>query len=476
VNADKLILVTGASGYIGGLLIPALLTRGYRIRCLAREPYRLRNRSWFSQVEIYQGDVVSNSILVDAFQDVSTAYYLIHSMASGKHYIERDLLAASNFTHLASEAGVEHIIYLGGLADPRANIGRHMRSRIETGERLRQGDVPVTEFRASIIIGSGSISFEMIRFIAEQFPIMVGPRWLHHRAQPIAIQDMLGYLIAALETPSSRGRVYEVGGPEVMSYAETMLVYARIRGLKRLLVTLPIIPLWLMVYFIAKLTPVPASIASPLIDGMRSDSVVRDDSARRTFTMIQPVGYHAAVSDALNQLSPKNIEPVWENDENFVKIVKHEGFFIESRRIALDASPEAVFRSFTGLGGKHGWLYMNWLWRLRGFIDRLVGGPGLRGRQVGQALMVGDVVDFYRVEALNNARMMRLRAELKAPGAGWMEWSVKPQIDGGVLLTQTAFFAPKGVNGFLYWYLLYPIHRLVFQGLIEQIARISRDS
>lgn len=454
-------------------MIPALLARGFRVPCLAREPNRLRNRSWFSQVEVFQGDVVINTMLVDALQGVSGAYYLIHSMASGKHYPERDLLAASNFARSASVAGVDYIIYLGGLADPREAIGQHMRSRIETGERLRQSDVPVTEFRASIIIGPSSISFEMIRYLSEQFPIMVGPHWLHHRAQPIAIKDILDYLISTLENPSSRGQVYEIGGPEVMLYAETMLVYARIRGLKRWLVTLPVIPLWLMAFFVEKLTPIQARIASPLMDGMRSDSVVHDDTARRVFSKIEPVGYHSAVTEALKKLFPIDIEPVWESGENSAKIVKYEGFSIECRQLALDRSPEAVFRVLTSLGGKHGWLYMNWLWRLRGFLDHLVHGPGSRGRHVADVLMVGDVIDFYRVESLENARMIRLKSELRAPGAGWMEWRVKPQMDGGVLFTQTAFFAPKGVIGFLYWHLLAPVHRLVFAGLIKEISHVS---
>jgi uncharacterized protein YbjT (DUF2867 family) len=442
---------------------------------LSRSPANLRGQAWFSHVETVDGDVVAGETLDQAMEGVSEAYYMIHSMTSGQHYHERDVSAARNFASAACTARVEHIIYLGGLADPRARIGSHMRSRIETGDVLRQGNVPVTEFRAGVIIGPGSISFEMIRYLTEQMPILVGPRWLGNRVQPIAIQDVLNYLLAALETPTCWGQVYEIGGADVMTYADTMLGYARQRGLKRRLLMLPAISLWLMAYGVDRLTPVPASIAGPLIEGMRSDSVVRDGSARRVFPYIQPLGYQRAVSDALSQLSPAQIEPVWDNGMNSVKIIRHEGFFIEFRQISLETRPEAVYCAFTGMGGKCGWLYLDRLWRLRGLLDRLCGGPGMRGRRDEEELREGDVVDFYRVEALEPGEMMRLKAELRAPGAGWMEWSVRPQTAGRVLLSQTAFFAPKGVLGFLYWYLLYPVHRLVFAGLVRKIARRASE-
>lgn len=473
MDPKKLILVTGATGYIGGHLIPRLLERGYRVRCLVRDTTRLQSRVWFSQVEIIQCDIINCKTLGKAMEGVSTAYYLIHSMAQGRRYHKLDLSAAGNFASAAITASVEHIIYLGGLADPNTKIGLHMRSRIQTGDVLRQGRVPVTEFRAGVIIGPGSISFEMIRYLAEQFPLLVGPRWLHNRSQPIATQNVLDYLLAALETPDCMGKIFEIGGPNILTYAEAMLEYARLRGLKRRLLTLPIAPIRLMAYWVDKLTPVPVRIAAPLIEGMRSDSVVRDDAAQRVFPHIQPSDYEAAVSSALSQLSPTQIEPVWNSSSSPVIIIKHAGFLIDFRKICVEATPAAVYQAFTGLGGKHGWLYQDGLWKLRGLLDWLMGGPGMRGRQDETELRLGQVVDFYRVEALEPGQMLRLRADLKAPGDGWMEWQVRPQPTGDAQLSQGAFFAPKGLPGFLYWYILYPVHRLVFAGLINRIARLA---
>jgi uncharacterized protein YbjT (DUF2867 family) len=470
VSPNELILVTGASGYLGGQLIPLLLEQGYRVRCLVRDATSLHSRPWFSQVEIRQCDLIHCKTLPKEMEGASKAYYLIHSMSQGKHYHELDLAAAANFAAAASAAGVEHIIYLGGLADPNADIGLHMRSRIQTGNTLRQGSVPVTEFRASLIIGPGSISFEMIRYLTEQIPFLVGPRWLHNQSQPIATQNVLEYLLAALETPSCKGKVFEIGGPQILAYAEAIQEYARLRGLKRRLVTLPVIPIWLMAYFVGKLTPVPGRIAAPLIDGMRSDSVARDDAARQIFPAIQPIDYQAAVTCALSQLSPAKIEPVWRNGAA-PGIIKHAGFLIDFQQVRVKATPQAVYHAFIHMGGKWGWLYLNGLWKLRGWLDQLLGGPGLRGRPDEEDLSVGQVNDFYCVEALEPGRMLRLRSELKAPGEGWMEWEVNAQPEGDALLSQIAFFAPKGAGGFLYWYGLYPVHRFIFMGLVKQLAR-----
>lgn len=468
-----LILVTGASGYIGGGLVPRLLEKGYRVRCLVREPDRLQDYAWSSQVEIRRVDVVAGQSLREVMEGVMAAYYLIHSMASGYRYHQRDMSAAGNFAAAARLAGVEHIIYLGGLADPSAKIGHHMRSRIQTGEVLRQGGVPVTEFRAGVIVGPGSISFEMIRYLTEQLPILIGPRWLQNLVQPVAVQDVLAYLLTALETPECRGRIFEIGGPDVMTYAEAMLIYAHLRGLQRRLLTFPGVPLALMAYGVDRMTPVPASIASPLIDGMRSDSIVQDPAAGLVFPTIRPLGYEKAIAHALGRLSPVEIRTLHPGETNRARIIKQEGFLIDVRQIQLDVDPEAVYRVLMQLGGQRGWFYMNWLWRMRGQLDRLWGGPGMRGRKMGRNLEIGDIVDYYRVEALESGRLLRLRAELKSPGEGWMEWSVKAQGSRGTVLVQKAYFAPKGVPGFLYWYLLYPVHALVFAGLVRGIAHWS---
>ena len=470
MTPDRLVLVTGATGYVGGCLVPRLLGRAHPVRVLARDLRRLSGRAWLPQVELAQGDLFSPELANQALQGISTAYYLVHNMSSGRNYVEWEAHSARNFASAAAANGLEHIIYLGGLADPNEDIGQHMRSRIQTGEILRQSRVPVTEFRASLVIGSGSISFEMIRYLTEQFPILVGPRWMYNRAQPIAIQDVLEYLLAALDNPACRGQIYEIGGRDILTYAETMSVYARLRGLKRRAIAISGMPVDWMAGVAGMLTPVPARIARPLLEGMRSDSVVHTHPAERDFPQIHPMAYETAVLLALDRLSPDRLEPAWENGASSFRI-KREGFFIEGQRIHLQVQPEAAYLAVTGLGGKRGWLALNGLWQLRGFFDRLVGGPGMRGRRTDHDLMEGDVLDFYRVEALEKDRLVRLRAELRAPGLGWMEWCIEPQSERDVSLAQIAYFAPKGTCGFLYWYLLLSVHRLVFARLMKALAR-----
>jgi uncharacterized protein YbjT (DUF2867 family) len=469
----ELILVTGANGYIASRLIPRLLAKGYRVRALARRPERLRGRAWLPDIEAMGGDVHEPVGLEAALRGVHTAYYLVHSMASGRGYTRVELEAARVFAEAAEQASVQHIVYLGGLADPHAkNLAPHMRSRIETGETLRAGKVPVTEFRAGVIAGPGSISFEMIRFLTECFPVLPGPRWLRNKAQPIAAGNVIDYLMAALEHPEARGGVYDVGGPEIMQYTDTMLHYARSRGLKRLLFTLPGIPVRLMARFVDWLTPVPYSIATPLVGGLQSDSVVLNDSARRIFPEVQPVDYQQAIRDALEELVPGRLERVWEGMDHGEIQLRHEGFFIDYRSLRVEAAPEQVFRVIASLGGDGGWLYADWLWKLRGWIDTLFSrqrlNKGAASANAGGLPQVGDEIDYYRVEEIETDRMMRLHSLLRAPGAGWMEWRIE---DG--LLKQTAFFAPRGLPGFLYWYGLGPLHRLVFRGLMQAIRRKS---
>ena len=475
MKSGRLILVTGVTGYVGGLLVPRLLAKGYRVRMLVRDPRRLAGRVWLPQVELVHGDIFSRAILAQTMQGVSAAYYFIHAMNSGKNYYEKEIESARNFAAVADSCGVEHIIYLGGLADPDNEIGLHLRSRIQTGDALRQGRVPVTEFRASLIIGSGSISFELIRYLTEQFPLLICLPWMHNRTQPIAIQNVLDYLVTVLENSNARGKIYEIGGKDVLTYAGTIYAYARLRGLKRRIAILPGISVNLMAQIAGKVTPVPARIAGPLLGGMRTDSVVHNNAASRDFPEIQLMDYATSVRLALECLSPGSFETDWENAASSFRI-KQEGFFIEGQQRQLDARPESVYRIITGLGGRQGWLYLDGLWKLRGLMDRLVGGPGLRGRISSDEIGEGDILDYYRVEVLETNRLVRLRAELKAPGLGWMEWRIHPQPAGDVVLTQIAFFAPKGAPGFLYWYLLQPFHHLVFSGLIRAIARRASEN
>jgi uncharacterized protein YbjT (DUF2867 family) len=473
-----LILVTGATGYVGGRLVPRLLENGYRVRCLVRDPDRLQGRPWHSQVEIVAGDVLQPDSLAPAMQDVTAAYYLIHSMGGGADFHQRDMTAASNFSQAAQAAGVERLIYLGGLANPETALSEHLRSRQQTGDALRSGGVPVTEFRAGVIVGSGSLSFEIMRYLTERVPVMICPRWVYTRTQPISIRDVLAYLTAALSAPESAGRIIEIGGADVITYGEMMQLYAEVRGLKRLMIPVPVLTPRLSSYWVDLVTPIPAAIARPLIEGLRNENVVSEPGAAEIFPHIQPVGYRTAVERTLNALQASNVETAWsdalivsQGDAPPVILTTHEGMILERRQRLVAASPAAVYQIFTGLGGKRGWLYMNWAWGIRGFLDRLVGGVGVRrGRRDPDDLRIGDALDFWRVEAIEPDQLLRLRAEMKVPGKAWLQFKVTPQ-DGQTHLSQTAFFAPKGLFGWLYWYALYPLHSLIFSGLIDQIAR-----
>jgi uncharacterized protein YbjT (DUF2867 family) len=468
-----LILVTGASGYIASRLIPRLLEKGYRVRALARQPGRLGTRAWSKGVEFVRADVTDPDSLARALAGVHTAYYLIHSMAGGRGYTRIETEAAHNFASAAKAAEVEHLIYLGGLADPNAsNIAPHMRSRIETGNTLRRGSVPVTEFRAGVIVGPGSISFEMIRFLTECFPVLPGPGWLKNRVQPVSARNVIDYLVAALDHPGARGGIYELGGPDVMLYADTMLRYAGLRGLKRRLFTLPVIPVWVMARFVGWLTPVSAVIAEPLIGGLQSDSIVLNDTAVYLFPKIKPIPYDLAVNESLEELIPARLERVWEGLGRDTISIKHEGFFIIYRRVIVNALPERVYRIITSMGGRNGWPYANWLWLLRGWLDKLFGGHPILLKEDGDMKMKeGDTLDYYRIERLEPDHLLRLYSELRAPGEGWMEWRVDIAPGNCSVLTQTAFFAPRGLPGFLYWALLGPLHCFVFRGLIQAIKQ-----
>ncbi len=446
------ILVTGATGYIASRLIPQLLERGHKVRALARKPHLLRPRAWSSKIDIAQADAMDPASLAPAMKDIHTAYYLIHNMSSGHGYTELEQQAARNFAKAAEEAGIQHIIYLGGLADPEQHIAPHMRSRIETGATLRQGSVPVTEFRAGVIAGSGSISFEMIRFMTELFPIIPGPRWLKHKSQPISTQNVVDYLLAALDNWGGHGQVFEIGGPEIASYQDLMLKYANARGLKRRFFLLPYVPIWFMAFGIDLMTPVPYPIAYALVGGLSADSVVVHGEAHKTFPEIKLMDFESAAGHALKRLHPNEIERVWESAPG--KFIKHEGFFIDHRRIELKSSAEKVFRTLQNVE-KDGWPFANWMWVLRGWLDRLAGGRANAP---------------YQVETSEPNRSLLLHSQLKAPGEGWMEWRVE---EGH--LTQTAFFAPHGLGGFLYWYLLYPFHVYLFRGTIRALGGYDKS-
>ena len=482
-QADRpLILVTGATGYVGGRLVPRLLDAGYRVRVLTRDPSRLQGRPWANGVEICRGDVFDAITLLPAMAGVTAAYYMIHSMqkvdSDADAFHQRDLRAAHTFGEVAAAVQVQRIIYLGGLGDPDADLSRHLRSRQETGDALRDSGIPVTEFRATIVVGSGSASFEMIRTLTERLPAMICPTWVYTRVQPIGIRNVLDYLVAALDVPESSGRVVEIGGADVLTYGEMMLGYAQVRGLRRWLTPVPILTPRLSSYWVHWVTPIPAEIARPLIEGLRNEVVVRDDSARRLFPTIILMDYKTAVARALMRLDAGHIETAWSDalatslgDAAPVTFTVEDGMMIERRQRLLDAPPAAVFSAFTAIGGKRGWPTFNWAWRLRGIGDRMIGGVGFRrGRRDPNELRAGDALDFWRVEKVEEDRLLLLRAEMKLPGDAWLQFDAKRQADGKTLLTQTAFFASKGLLGLIYWYSFYPIHGPIFSSMIEALG------
>jgi uncharacterized protein YbjT (DUF2867 family) len=478
----KLILVTGATGYVGGRLVPRLLEAGYRVRLLVRDRTRLQGRPWTNAVEIYEGNALQPETLPEAMAGVFAAYYMIHSMqkalpGSGDFH-QRDLQAARSFGHAAKAAGVQRLIYLGGLGDPDADLSQHLRSRQETGEALREAGVPVTEFRAAIIVGSGSASFEMLRYLTERLPAMICPKWVGTRVQPIGIRNVLDYLVAALEMPDSAGRIIEIGGADVLTYGDMMQGYAKARGLRRWLVPVPVLTPRLSSYWVHLVTPIPGEIARPLIEGLRNEVIVRDDTAQRLFPYIRPFDYQTAVVRALDKLDAGQVETAWsdalvssQGDIPPVTFTVQDGMMLERRQLLISATPAAAFRTFSGIGGERGWPTFDWAWQVRGVMDRVVGGVGLRrGRRDPDELRVGDALDFWRVEAVDPDRRLLLRAEMKVPGAAWLQFEAKPQPEGKTLLVQTAFFAPKGLFGLLYWYSLYPIHGPIFSSMIRKIG------
>ena len=478
----KLILLTGATGYVGGRLAPRLLEAGYRVRCLVRDPARLAGRSWSRQVEVRQGDVLDPDSLSEAMQGAVAAYYLVHGMQGGRVNAERDIAAARNFAEAADQAGVRRIIYLGELVDPASHLSPYLRSRHETGYQLRYGGVPVTEFRAGMIVGSGSVLFEMIRYLTEREPVLICPTWFFSKAQPIAIQDVLSYLAAALEVPESAGKLIEIGGPTRLSYADMLLGYARERGLKRIMIPIPIHAPRLSAYWVHMVTPIHWRAVLPLIEGLRGAAIVRDRAARQLFPAIEPADFQSAVHRALGRIQRDDVETSWSDalvttsgDIRPYQFAVEQGMMLERRTLLLSLPPETIFRAYAGIGGSRGWLYMDWAWALRGWFDKLIGGVGIRrGRRHPDEIRAGESLDFWRVEAVEPNRLMRLRAEMKIPGKAWLQFESIPQEQGRTLLTETAYFAPRGFWGFLYWYAMWPFHAFLFDGLIHRIASRAR--
>lgn len=471
------VLVTGATGYIGGRLVPRLLAANHRVRCLARDSARLTGR--FEGIEIAEGDLFDRDAVTRALQGIDVAYYLVHSMSRTRgDFAKRDREGAAIFAEAARAARVKRIVYLGGLGEAGSDLSHHLRSRQEVGDVLRSKNVIVTEFRAAIIVGSGSASFEMLRYLTEMLPVMIAPKWVATPCQPLAVRDVLTYLVSELDRAASASTIYEVGGADVLSYKGMMLRYAAIRGLRRKLIVVPFFTPRLSSGWVHLVTPIPSSVARPLIDGLRSPVVVHDDRARRDFPAIVPMGYDEAVRRALDRYSTIGPETTWFDAFDVRKLPNDfvgtaQGMLIDRRQVETHASPHALFSIFTSLGGKRGWLYADSLWELRGVLDRLVGGFGTRrGRRSATDLRVGDAVDFWRVESYEVDRLLRLRAEMRLPGLAWLQFEVVEGANGGSrCLRQTAFFEPRGILGYLYWYGVLPFHELIFGNMARLVAR-----
>ncbi len=472
------ILLTGASGYVGGRLLRLLLNRPEAVRCLARRPEFVSVKS--DKVEIVRGDVMDMDSLRAAMVGINAAYYFVHSMGATGDFEGADRRAAENFAEAARAAGVQRIIYLGGLGDESESLSPHLRSRQEVGKLLGSTGVPVTEFRASIVIGSGSLSFEMIRALVEKLPLMITPRWVDVPAQPIAIDDLLHYLIAALDLPGNEPRLYEIGGADQVSYSELMKEYALQRGLRRILIRVPVLTPRLSSLWLGMVTPLYARVGRKLIDSIRHPTLVCDHTAEKDFD-IRPVGYRAAIAAALRNEDREFIETRWSDAVSSSGHpptwagVRFGNRLIDSRVLTSELSPSQAFAAIRRIGGVQGWYFANGLWKLRGAMDLPVGGIGWRrGRRDPDQIRVGDAIDCWRVEVFEPDRRLRLLAEMRLPGRAWLEFEVEPTA-GGSQIRQTAEFDPVGLTGLAYWYLVCPFHQIIFAGMLRGIASAAHE-
>ncbi len=473
-NHPGLILIAGATGYVGGRLLHALESRGHRVRCLARHPETLRDRVAPS-TEVIQGDVLDPASLPAAMAGVSTAYYLVHAMASANSFETEDRRAAESFATAARDAGVNRIIYLGGLG--RGNhLSAHLRSRQEVGRILRESGVTTFEFRTSVIIGSGSVSFEIVRALVEKLPVMTTPRWVKTTTQPIAIEDVIAYLVLALDVRVDASKIFEIGGSDQVSYLDLMREYALQRGLKRWMIPVPVLSPGLSSLWLGIVTPVYARVGRELVESLRNQTIVTDPSAVEYFS-VRPLDFRAALQRALINEDREFALTRWSDAVSSVGKapqwggIKFGRRIVDSRAVLVPYSASAAFQPIQELGGRTGWYYADWLWRLRGLLDLAFLGVGMRrGRRSPKQLFAGDTLDFWRVEKIIPARLLRLAAEMRLPGRAWLQFEVEPSGSGSVV-RQTAIFDPVGLLGQLYWYVLYPVHRFVFAGMLAGIVR-----
>jgi len=474
-------LVTGATGYIGGRLAPRLLEAGHSVRCLSRSAGRLRDVPWAGRVEVVEGDLADPASLPATFAGVDVAYFLVHSL--GQPEFERlDRAAAANFAAAAKAAGVRRIVYLGGPEPPAGTRqSAHLRSRAEVARILLDSSVPTVVLRAAVIIGSGSASFEMLRYLTERLPVMVTPRWVRNRIQPIAVRDVLSYLVAVAELPADVNRGFDIAGPDVLTYAEMMQRYARVAGLRRRLIA-PVRPLspWLSAHWVGLVTPVPNAIARPLVASLVHEAVAHEHDIARYVRDDDLLGFDDAVRFALAKIRDADVETRWSNAsgreadaEPLPTDPKWSGgsVYVDERSRPVAAPVEALWRVIESVGGDNGWYSFPLAWSVRGWLDRLVGGVGLRrGRRDRNHLLVGEALDFWRVEEIRPHELLRLRAEMRVPGRAWLEMRAEPLPGDRSRYTQKALFVPRGLAGHAYWASVLPFHGIVFSGMARNIA------
>jgi uncharacterized protein YbjT (DUF2867 family) len=434
---------------------------------------------------VFRGDVLDPDSLRRAMDGMDAAYYLVHFHdVDSPDAADRNRRAASNFGQAAAEAGLRLVIYLGSLPPVTGSPSRWVRQRIEAGVMLRRADVPVVEFRAGVIIGSGSLAFEMIRYVVERVPLLIAPAWVKTKVQPVALRNVLQYLVRALEQPDCAGRIIPIGGEDVLSYADMFRQYAEVRGLRRLMVTVPVPSVRLSALWLGMVTPIAGPVARRFLEGLTGDLVLTDDVARRMFD-VRLVGYRETVRAALRRFAEDQVDTSWTDAlhaepgeaEAVERLASSEGVFVERIDVSTDVPPHSLFATLCSIGGESGWPYANALWKIRGMLDFLMGGVGMRSaRRSVRALRVGDTLDFWRVEAVEPDRLLRLRAEMKVPGRAWLEYRLEVGEDGRTRIHQTALFEPRGLAGILYWYLFYIPHRFIFPGMVRQlILRAERN-
>ena len=477
------VLVTGATGYVGGRLVRELLTHNYRVRVLVRDAKRLQDYPWRDQVEIVEGDALDTAALAKALSNIDLSYYMLHALMTPKNFEQMEQELATKFGEIAKAEGVKRIVYLGGIASPDDNLSPHMSARAITGEILRSSGVPTIELRAGVVIGAGSASFEMLRHLTERLPIMVTPKWLKNRIQPIAIRDVLRYLVGSATIDSSINRDFDIGGPEVFTYMEMMQIYAEVAGLRRrIIIPLPVLTPKLASGWIGLVTPVPVTLAKRLVASLKHEVIARNDEIRK-YIPDHPDGltdFRKAVSLALTRIKDLEVETRWSSAQTpgtHSQPLPTDpdwaggSLYVDERKYSSPDDVQTVWQRVEAIGGDNGYSTATWAWELRGVMDRFVGGVGLRrGRRDPLTLREGEALDFWRVEEIQRPNLLRLRAEMKLPGLAWLEFRVEKQSDGQTLLTQRALYHPRGLFGHLYWWAVFPMHGIVFPSMAKKMA------